>query len=48
MNRVFAARAEKVAFVRGYQDVNFEYVADVIDTARRAGVERVGLMGKDQ
>jgi biopolymer transport protein TolR len=48
LQRVFATRAEKVAFVRGDQDVNFEYVADVIDTARRAGVERVGLMGKDQ
>jgi biopolymer transport protein TolR len=48
LQRVFATRAEKVAFVRGDQDVDFEYVAEVIDTARHAGVERVGLMGKDQ
>jgi len=45
---VFAARAEKIAFVRGDQDIDFKYVAEVIDTARHAGVERVGLMGKDQ
>jgi biopolymer transport protein TolR len=48
LQRVFATRAEKVAFVRGDQDVNFEYVAEVIDSARHAGVERVGLMGKEQ
>jgi len=44
----FATRAEKVAFVRGDQDVDFEYVAGVIDTAGIAGVEPVGLMGEDQ
>jgi len=48
LQRVFAARAEKIAFVRGDQDIDFKYVAEVIDTARHAGVERVGLMGKDQ
>ena len=48
LQRVFAMRAEKVAFVRGDQDIDFKYVAEVIDTARHAGVERVGLMGKDQ
>lgn len=48
LQRVFATRAEKVAFVRGDQDVDFEYVAEVIDSARHAGVERVGLMGKEQ
>jgi biopolymer transport protein ExbD len=37
-------RAEKVAFVRGDADVDFLYVADVIDRAHRAGVERVGLL----
>ena len=48
LQRVFAMRAEKVAFVRGDRDVDFEYVAEVIDSARHAGVERVGLMGKEQ
>lgn len=41
---IFQTRAEKVAFVQGDDEVDFEYVADVIDTARAAGVERVGLL----
>jgi biopolymer transport protein ExbD len=44
---IFKQRAEKVAFVQGDDDVNFEYVADVIDIARDAGVERVGLMPRE-
>jgi len=44
---IFKTRAEKVAFVQGDDDVNFEYVAYVIDTARDAGVERVGLLPKE-
>jgi biopolymer transport protein ExbD len=41
-------RVEKVAFVRGDADVDFQYVADVIDLAHHAGVQRVGLMTKEQ
>ena len=44
---IFKQRAEKVAFVQGEDAVDFEYVADVIDTARDAGVERVGLLPKE-
>jgi len=44
---IFKTRAEKVAFVQGDDEVNFEYVADVIDTAHDAGVERVGLLPKE-
>jgi len=44
---IFKARAEKVAFVQGDDEVDFEYVADVIDTARAAGVEHVGLLPKE-
>jgi len=44
---IFKARAEKVAFVQGEDEVDFEYVADVIDTARAAGVEKVGLLPKE-
>ena len=43
---IFKTRAEKVAFVQGEDGADFEYVADVIDTARDAGVERVGLRPK--
>jgi biopolymer transport protein TolR len=44
---IFKQRAEKVAFVQGEDAVDFEYVADVIDTARDAGVKRVGLLPKE-
>jgi biopolymer transport protein ExbD len=44
---IFKRRAERVAFVRGDDDVDFEYVADVIDTARAAGVDKVGLLPKE-
>jgi len=47
LSDIFKARAEKVAFVEGDDAVNFEYVAYVIDTARAAGVERVGLMPRE-
>jgi biopolymer transport protein ExbD len=46
--QIYLTRAEKVAFVRGDADVDFQYVADVIDLAHHAGVKRVGLMTKDQ
>jgi biopolymer transport protein TolR len=48
LTRIYLTRVEKVAFVRGDVDVDFQYVADVIDLAHHAGVQRVGLMTKDQ
>jgi biopolymer transport protein ExbD len=48
LTRIYLTRVEKVAFVRGDADVDFQYVADVIDLAHHAGVQRVGLMTKDQ
>ena len=47
LHDIFKQRAERVAFVKGDDDVDFEYVADVIDIARDAGVDRVGLLGKE-
>jgi biopolymer transport protein TolR len=44
---IFKQRAEKVAFVQGDDEVEFKYVAYVIDTARAAGVDRVGLLPKE-
>jgi biopolymer transport protein ExbD len=41
---IYLKRAKKVAFVRGDADVDFHYVADVIDVAHHAGVERAGLL----
>jgi biopolymer transport protein TolR len=41
---IFKTRAEKVMFVRGDRDLNFENVAQVIDIAHSAQVEKVGLI----
>jgi biopolymer transport protein TolR len=48
LHDIYKLRAERVAFVRGDDDVDFQYVAEVIDIAREAGVERVGLLTKDR
>src|SRR6202049_1202983 len=45
---IYLKRAEKVAFVRGDADVDFEFVANVIDVAHHAGVQRVGLLTMDR
>ena len=48
LTEIFLKRAEKVAFVRGDDDVDFQDVTDVIDVARHAGVQRVGLLTKER
>ena len=44
LGQIYLKRAQKVAFVHGDADVDFQYVANVIDDAHHAGVQRVGLM----
>jgi biopolymer transport protein ExbD len=41
---IYANRAEKVMFVKGDDDLNFAYIADVIDIGRAADVDHIGLM----
>jgi biopolymer transport protein ExbD len=41
---IYANRAERVMFVKGDDDVNFAYIADVIDIGRAANVDHIGLM----
>jgi biopolymer transport protein TolR len=48
LHDIFKIRAERIAFVRGDDDIDFQYVADVIDIARSAGVDRVGLLTRVQ
>lgn len=43
---IFKQRAEHVAFVKGDDDVDFQYIADAISIARNSGVEKVGLLTK--
>jgi biopolymer transport protein TolR len=42
--RIYLSRVEKVALVRGDADVDFHFVATVIDLAHHAGVQRIGLL----
>jgi len=44
LSDIFKTRAEKVMFVKGDDDINFENVAQVIDIAHAAGVDKVGLI----
>ena len=44
LTEIYANRAERVMFVKGDDDVNFAYVADVIDIGRAANVDHIGLM----
>jgi biopolymer transport protein TolR len=44
--RIYSGRVERVAFVKGDDDVDFQYVADAISIARHSGAERVGLLTK--
>jgi len=41
---IYKSRAKKVAFVKGDSDLEYEYVASVIDIAHHAGVDRIGLI----
>ncbi|OLE10500.1 MAG: hypothetical protein AUG89_12180 [Acidobacteria bacterium 13_1_20CM_4_56_7] len=44
LSKIFTGRVERVAFVKGDDDVDFEFVADAIDIARSSGVQRIGLL----
>jgi len=41
---IFKTRAEKVVFIKGDPDLEFQTVATAIDVAHSAGVDKVGLM----
>jgi len=44
IEQIFKERAEKVAFVKGDNDVLFQEVAHAIDVMRGAGIDKVGLI----
>ncbi len=48
LTRIYMTRVEKVGFVRADGDVAFQDVANVIDVAHHAGVQRIGLMTQDR
>ncbi len=41
---IFKTRAERVVFVKGDPELEFQTVARVIDIAKGAGIDKVGLM----
>jgi biopolymer transport protein ExbD len=44
LTEIYANRAERVMFVKGDDNLDFRYVAEVIDLGRAANVDHVGLM----
>jgi len=41
---IFKTRAERVVFVKGDPDLDFAAVANAIDIAKGAGIDKIGLM----
>jgi biopolymer transport protein ExbD len=44
LTEIYANRAERVMFVKGDDDLDFRYVAEVVDIGRAANVDHIGLM----
>ncbi len=44
LSEIFKTRAEKIAFVKGDDTLEFGEVARAIDIAKAAGVDKIGLM----
>jgi biopolymer transport protein ExbD len=44
LEQVFKTRAERVVFVKGDPDLDFRTVADAINIAKGAGIDKIGLM----
>lgn len=44
LNQIYSSRAEKVMFVKGDPNVDFQDVASVIDIGHAVGVDHIGLI----
>ncbi|WP_325387421.1 ExbD/TolR family protein [Edaphobacter sp.] len=44
LEEIYAARAEKVMFVKGDKDLDFAKIAEVIDFGHKAGVETIAMI----
>jgi biopolymer transport protein ExbD len=44
---IFKARAERVMFVRGHPDLDFQDIAQIIDIGKGAGVDKIGLITEE-
>lgn len=45
LREIYNLRMEKVIFVKGDPEVDFQYVADVVDVSHHAGISQIGLLG---
>jgi biopolymer transport protein TolR len=48
LNAIFSTRAEKVLFIKGDRNLDFSAVAKVVDVAREAGADHIGLITLNQ
>ena len=46
LTAAFKLQVDRVVFVKGDPEVDFEYVAQTVDITHHAGADRVGLLGK--
>jgi biopolymer transport protein TolR len=46
LRETYEKRKEKVVFLKGDPEIDYQYVAEAVDIAHHAGVARVGLMGQ--
>jgi len=44
LTQIYANRAERILFVKGDDNIDFHYIAEVIDIGRSANVDHIGLM----
>ncbi|MFP5229422.1 MAG: ExbD/TolR family protein [Acidobacteriota bacterium] len=44
LNEIYSTRAEKVMFVKGDPNLDFQAIASVIDTGHAVGVDHIGLV----
>jgi biopolymer transport protein TolR len=45
VREVYSTRMDKVAFIKGDPEIDFHYVADVVDVTHHAGISQIGLLG---
>ncbi|HEY6348873.1 MAG TPA: biopolymer transporter ExbD [Candidatus Angelobacter sp.] len=45
LQKIYSGRIDKVAFVQGDPEIDFQYVAEAIDVTHHAGAAQVGLLG---
>ena len=43
---IYKLRAQKIAFLKGDDDIDFRFVAEALDTMHHAGVDQIGLLSK--